>query len=170
MGDEQERSPEEIEAMLAKFKGMEIEPSIYRIRGKTMEEYAKAIGDTNPKYYATVGPDGKKDYSKIVAHPNFAAYYTIPGLFKLADLADENGNKLIKNIGKLLHTGQMYDYTDCDELTADVGKVYTTGKIEDLYVKKGMLWITLKLRTTDEEKKRLFCKTTVTAAIRKGGF
>jgi len=170
MADE-ERTQEEIEEMLETFKGMEIDQSIYRVRGRTLDRYASAIGDDNPKYHGKkVEGKKKKDYSDIKPHPNFAAYSTIPGLFKLADLKDpKTGDKLIKNIGKLLHTGQFYDYSDCVDIPPGK-KVYTSGVIDDLYIKAGWLWITLTLRTTDKAEDELYCKTTVTAAIREGGY
>ena len=103
------------------FVGMKIGPDKYRIKGKKLSEYAKAIGDLNPKYYVEPPKEEevKADFSGIVAHPAFAATYTVPGvLMSLPEVVDKNGEKLIKNIGKLLHTAQIYDYDGCDPLTA----------------------------------------------------
>ena len=47
-----------------------------------MSEYAKAIGDTNPKYYLEAAEGEKADYSQIEAHSAYAATYTVPCLFK----------------------------------------------------------------------------------------
>ena len=167
----EERSEEEIMAIAKEFVGMEIKPSIYRIRGKSLDMYAKAVGATNPKYFGKkVEGEKKPDYSETVAHPTFAAYYTIPGLFNLADLKGEDGQPLIKNIGKLLHTGQFYDYSGCEPLTQAAGKIYTGGVIKDICIKSGILWLSCELTTTDKDKKITYCKTTVSAGIRKGGY
>jgi hypothetical protein len=167
-----ERTQEEIDALLKQFTGMEVKTSIYAIRGKMMAGYAKAIGDNNPKYQ---GKDG--DFMDTPAHPAYAAYYTIPGLFDLADLKDNEGNPLITNVGKLLHTGQDYDYRGCVPLTENAclndegkGRVYSSGKITKLEVKSNMLWMTVVLTTTNKEGDKKFCTTTLTAAIRAGGF
>jgi hypothetical protein len=168
-----ERTQEEIEALLKQFTGMKVKPSIYAIRGKMMAKYAEAIGDNNPKYTQAV--DGS--WEKTLAHPAYAAYYTIPGLFDLADLKDTEGNPLITNIGKLLHTGQNYDFTGCVPLTEEAsmndegkGRVYSSGYISNLYVKSEWLWMEVKLTTTNKAGDKTFCNTTLTAAVRKGGF
>ena len=87
------------------FIGTKIGPDKYRIKGKKLSAYAKAIGDLDPKYYVEPPTEEgvKADYSKIVAHPAFAATYTVPGvLMSLPEVVDNTGAKLIKNIGKSL--------------------------------------------------------------------
>lgn len=162
---------ERTEAYFQQFVGQKIETSIYRIKGKKMSEYAASIGDLNPKYYVEPPADGSKaDYSKIVAHPAYAATYTIPGLFKIADVNGEDGQPLIKNVGKLLHTGQAYDYTDCAELTEEVGKVYTDAEMSKFWIKSEILWVEVKLVVHDKDNTKTFCRATLTVGIRKGGY
>ena len=74
----------------------------------------------NPKYYVETPANSsdKGDFSNIVGHPAYAATYTIPGLLmSLPEVVDDHGEKFVKNIGKLLHTAQIYDYEGCDPLT-----------------------------------------------------
>ncbi|MHA1820252.1 MAG: FAS1-like dehydratase domain-containing protein [Promethearchaeota archaeon] len=167
-----EVSEEELNKKVQQFVGFKTGKSIFRVKGKKMVEYAKAIGDLNPKY-VNVGktPEGKDDYSTIVAHPAFPACFTVQtggALYSLDSLQYEDGKKLITNMGKLLHTGQEYDYTDCVPIKAGM-KLYTEGTISKIWVKNGMLWIeaTLESKTKEGEK---VCTTTCTVGIRKGGW
>jgi MaoC dehydratase-like protein len=165
-------SEERNEEYFQQFVGMDINTSIYRIKGKNLSAYATAIGDTNPKYHpqGPVAEGEKPDFSEVVAHPAYAATYTIPGLFDLADVKDEKGDPMIKNIGKLLHTGQAYDFSGCEPILGVKQKVYTSGKVAKITIKSGMLWLTAVLETWNKEKTKKFCTTTLTAGIRKGGF
>ncbi len=162
-----ERSEEEIRS---KFLGTELTKTIFRVKGKEMVRYALAIGDNNPKYTAVKkDANGKDDYSELVAHPAFAATFTVDALFKLADAKDADGKPLITNIGKLLHTGQAYDYTGCEPLR-DGDKVYTQGKITNLFIKSNILWIETTMETRNKEGDKLYCKCVATVGIRKGGY
>lgn len=163
-----EVNEEELTKKFQKFVGFETGKSIYRVKGKKMVAYSESITDNNPKYTKSeTTADGKEDYSKLSAHPAFPSTFTIPALFNLAEIKDEEG-KLIKNIGKLLHTGQAYDFTDCEPIK-DGMKLYTTGKVSKIFVKSGILWIEALLETKSNDEK-LVCKTTTTVGIRKGGY
>ncbi len=160
------------EAYFKQFIGKEFGSDKYRIKGKNLCAYSKAIGDLNPAFYLEK-PEGdeKADYSKIVAHPAYAATYTIPGLLmRLAEVVDDNGEKLVKSIGKLLHTSQEYNYDGCDPLTEDDKKVFTKGKIVDMVVKGERLWTELVYTTTNQDETKTFCRTTVKGLLKKGGF
>ena len=162
---------ERSEEYFKQFVGFEIETSIYRIKGKKMSAYAKAIGDMNPKYHPKAAAEGEKpNYDDVVAHPAYAAIYTIPGLFKMADLNGEDGEPMIKNVGKLLHTGQAYDYTDCDPLTPADKKVYTDSVVSKIWIKSNILWIEVTLECRNKEKTKMFCRAVLSVGIRKGGY
>jgi hypothetical protein len=158
------------EAYFQQYVGLDIPKSIYRIKAKGLAAYAKAIGDLNPKYVGTVKEDGEPDYTGIVAHPAYAATYTIPGLFSLGDVVDDSGAPFIKNIGKLLHTGQAYDFSGCDVLTPEDAKIYTAGTLSKIWIKSNILWIEVKLESRNKEGNKLFCKTTLAVGIRPGGY
>jgi hypothetical protein len=160
-------APVRDEKWFQQFVGTKIPPSIYRIRGKALVEYAKAIGDLNPKYYKEVAEG--EEVTGVVAHPAYAATYTIPGLFSLADLKSSDDQPFITNVGKLLHTGQDYDFTGCVPLVPPE-KIYTSGVITKIWIKSEILWIETKLESRNKEGDKLFCKTTCTAGIRKGGY
>lgn len=157
------------EAYFQQFVGYEIPKSIYRIKAKDCVAYAKAIGDLNPKYVGVEKEGGEVDTSNIVAHPAMAAKYTIPGLFSLGDVKDPEGNPFIKNIGKLLHTGQAYDYTGCVPLIPDE-KIYTAGKLNKIWIKSNILWLQCIVESRNKEGDKLFCTTTLTVGIRPGGY
>ena len=90
-------------------------------------------------------------------------------LYSLDSLKHEDGSPLIKNMGKLLHTGQKYDYTGCVPITVKMKKLYTEGEITKIWVKGGLLWIEATL-TTKSDKDELVCTTVCTVGIRPGGW
>lgn len=166
-----ELSDDELTQQFQKFVGFKTGKSIHRVKGKKLVAYAKAIGDLNPKY-VNVGKkeDGKPDYSKIVAHPAYPASFTVQtggALYSLDTLKHDDGKQVITNMGKLLHTGQEYDYTGCVPIVHGM-KLITEGEVSKIWVKNGMLWIqaTLKSKSNDD----LVCTTICTVGIRKGGW
>ncbi len=160
------------EEYFKQFIGLEFGSDKYRIKGKNLSAYSRAIGDLNPKFFMEK-PEGdeKPDYSKILAHPGYAATYTIPGLLmRLAEVVDSDGEKLVKSIGKLLHTSQEYNYDGCDPLTQADKKVYTKGKIVDVFVKGERLWVELLYTSTNQDETKTYCRTTIKGLLKKGGF
>jgi hypothetical protein len=161
---------ERTEEDFKKFLGTPLERSIFRVKGREMVKYALAIGDENPKYVGVKQDEnGKDDYSGIVAHPAFPATFTVGALFKLADAAGEDGKPLIKNIGKLLHTGHVYNYEGCEPIV-DGLKLYTSGEITNIFIKSNILWIEISMETRNKEEDKLYCKCVATVGIRKGGY
>ena len=117
----------------------------------------KLIGDTNPKYYLEAAEGEKADYSQIETHPAYAATYTVPCLFQLGDVKGDDGQPIILNLGKLLHTGQEYDFEGCEPLK-DGEKVYTKGKIESCSIKSDILWVPVSMVATNKEELRPIVK------------
>lgn len=167
-----EVNEEEINKKLQKFVGFKTGKSIYRAKGRKMVRFAKAIGSTDPRYTEIKKTDeGKKDYSDIVGHPAMPACFTVQtggALYALDSLKNDDGSKVITNMGKLLHTGQAYDYTGTIPITHKT-KLYTYGTITKIYVKSGMLWIETTLETKTK-KDELVCTTICTVGIRPGGW
>ncbi len=164
--------PEYDEEYYKRFVGKSLGSKAYRIRGRKMSEYANSIADQNSKYYVSKPKNGEKpDYSTIEAHPAYASTYTIPGILDaLPNVEDDDGNKLVTNIYKLLHTAQEYTYDGCVPLTDAVKKVYTAGSIDKIWIKKGMLWVEIGMTTTNEDKSETYCHTTLSGLLRQGGF
>lgn len=165
-------SEEEKMEKLKGFIGTDFGKKSSRVKGKNMVAFAKSIFDENPKY-TQVGTDseGKPDYSGIVAHPAFPASFTVNTggpLYNMIGLKYENGDPVIKNPGKLLHTAQKYDYTNCVPIKHGM-KLTTNGIVSNMEIKAGILWIESEL-TTLNEKSELVVKTTVNVGIRSGGW
>ncbi|MBD3352686.1 MAG: hypothetical protein GF364_14460 [Candidatus Lokiarchaeota archaeon] len=167
-----ELSEEEKTEKLQSFVGFKTGKSIHRVKGKNMIRFAKALGDDSPKYTKVEKTEeGKKDYSKIVAHPAYPACFTVQtggALYSLDTLKYEDGTKVIKSMGKLLHTGQKYDYTGCIPIVHKM-KLYTYGTVSKIWVKNKMLWIETTLETKTK-KDELVCTTICTVGIRPGGW
>ena len=144
--DEEELIPQEI---LDKFLGSDTGKKIFRVKGKDMVAYAKAIGETRPEYIEPgVKEDGKPDYSNIIGHPALPAMWTISAMMGVddANFINDEGQKvkLDINYAKLLHTGQEYDYTDCVQVK-DGDKLTTVGTLAECFIKgspgKEILWL-----------------------------
>jgi len=167
--------PDEV---LKKFVGFPLGKKIFRVKGKDMVEFAKAIGETRPEYITPAGtkPDGKPDFSNIVGHPALPAMWALSAATGVdeANFTDDQGKKikLDVNMAKLLHTAQEYDYTGCVPIK-DGDKLYTTGKLADANIKgspgKELLFITI-IEETKNDKGQLAVNIKVSAGIRKGGY
>jgi hypothetical protein len=163
---------ERTEEYFQQFLGYEFEPQRYRIKGKNLASLSELLEETNPKYHG-IPPDSseeKIDYSQVVAHPAYAPLYIVPGLFSYGGLLGEDGKPLIKNPGKILHTGQTLDYTNCVPLTAADKKIYTDAKISRIKVVNGKLWIDISTITRNQDNSKIFCKSIMTIMVSKGGF
>ncbi len=149
----------------------------YRVKGKKMVDFAKAIGETKPEYVKP-GKDaeGKTDYSNIVGHPALQACWVLDAMMGIdnATMEDDEGNKWTFDIDfiKLLHTGQQYNYEGCVPIK-DGDKLLAAGKIADVNIKgspgKELLWITGDIETKNQDKK-LVGRCKLTAGIRHGGY
>ncbi len=151
---------------------------IWRVKGKDMVEFAKAIGETRPEYISPgTKEDGKPDYSKIIGHTALPAMWALSAAMGMDDAAylDPDTKKKWKldiNFAKLLHTAQEYDYTGCVPVK-DGDKLTTTGKLADVNIKgspgKELLWITVAMETKNDKGEPVV-KIRLSAGIRKGGY
>ncbi|MCP4763996.1 MAG: MaoC family dehydratase [archaeon] len=165
-------SEEEKIKLLPTFIGADLAQKKTRIKGKKLVAFAKSVFDENPKYTKVgINSEGKPDYSEIVAHPSFPASFsanTGGPLYTMIDLKYPDGKPLVSNPGKLLHTGQKYDYRNCVPIKHGMTLI-TTGKISNLTAKAGILWLEFTL-TSKNEKDELVVVITVNLGIRKGGW
>ena len=163
---------ERSEQYFEQFLGYEFEPQRYRIKGKNLTSLAELINETNRKYYPTQpnSSEQKLDFSQVIAHPAYAPLYIVPGLFSYGGLKGEDGELLIKNPGKILHTGQSLDYSDCVPLSAADKKIYTDAKISRIEVRDEKLWIDISTVTRNPDNSKIFCKSIMTIMVSRGGF
>jgi len=158
------------------FVNKKINKSIFRVKGKKMLEFAEALGDLNPKY-VKVGTkeNGKPDYSNIVAHPAFPNCFTVDAAFDLVGWkfplkeGQTEPTPFITNYGKILHTGQLYNYTNAVTPIKHGQKLYTTGYLKKAFIRKGSLWLEMHQDTHTKEGD-LVCQSTVEVIFRKGGY
>ena len=68
------------------------------------------------------------------------------------------------------NTNQEYNYDGCDPLTQADKKVFTKGKIVDIFVKGERLWVELLYTSTNKEETKTYCRTTIKGLLKKGGF
>jgi hypothetical protein len=173
-----EQTEEEIE-MSKKYQvfvGRKVNKSIHRMKGKNMVEFAEALGDLNPKYVEVEEKEnGKSDYSKIVAHPAYPNCFTVDAAMDLLGWkfplkeGQTEATKLILSFGKVLHTGQTYDYSNAESPIVHGMKLYTTGFLEKAWIRNNRLWLQMHLDTHTKDGK-LVVQTTVNTVFREGGF
>ena len=141
-----------------------------------MVEFAEAFGDLNPKYVAVgTKEDGKPDYSTIVAHPAYPNCFTVNAAldligwkFPLKEGQTER-TPFILSFGKVLHSGQVYDYSNATMPMKHGQKLYTTGHLEKAWIRNNRLWLSMHLDTHTKEGD-LVVQTTVQTVFREGGF
>ena len=137
------------------------------IRYKNLVDFAKVYGITNPKYV------GSEEDGVVACHA-FANHFTIKALYKLLLgmnlVQDGKERPFIKNPGKLLHAGQVYNWDGCvdvkpgDKLTINAkwGKVWVIEKNMILFAE-----LHVDVKNQDDE---FVCKPIVRAAVRPGGY
>lgn len=155
-----ERLPEDL---LKKFVGTAINDVKTRIRTKKLVKFAKAIGAAEEKYIG----------DNAIQHPAYIGSIIVKALFSLADakVQNEKGEdvKLITNAGKVLHGGQGYKYYPDAPPLKDGEIIVTSGKLTNVYIKNGMLFLEAKM-TTKNEAGEIVQDTFLSAIVRPGGF
>ncbi len=167
------------EADMALFKGFSMGKKKFRVRGKKLVAFAKAIGvpeddDYSAKYVRVAKTaDGKDDYSNIIAHPSYGAVFTLKALYTslgLNLLNEATGKRVVlcNDPGTLLNGGQVYNYEGTVPIR-DGDKLTTESFIEDVYLKGDLLFLLSKLETTNEQGESVL-HTKSTVIVRKGGY
>lgn len=149
------------EELLEKFKGMAVPPIKLQVRGKTLVEYAKAIGSTDPKY---IGDDP-------IAHPSYVGTSAVLALINSADVTVENDEgeqiKLIKNPLKVVHGGQNYKFYDVPVKDGDL--IITEGAISNVFIKGDNLFLYADV-TSKNQNDEVVLETTIYGICTKGGW
>ena len=136
------------------------------VRYKTLVNFAKVYGITDPKY---VGSE-----EDIIACHAFANHYNVKSLYKLllGMKLEQDGKPrdFILNLGKLLHAGQKYNWEGCVDIKPG-DKLTAKGKWGKVWViEKNMILFAELLVTIKNQNNELVCNSTVSAAIRSGGY
>ena len=156
------------EFLVKNLTGAEIEGSNkISVRYKTLVNFAKVFGITDPKYVGTE-EDG------IIACHAFANHYIIKSLYKLllGSKIEKDGQMVnpITNPGKLLHAGQIYNFEGCVDIKPG-DKLTISGKYGEVrLVEESMILFADMIMTVKNQNDELVCKATVGAAFRPGGY
>ncbi len=167
---------EELSKKYQIFVGKDLNKAIFRVKGKSMIEFAESVGMTGPKYTkVNTKEDGKPDYSKIVAVPTYPNCWTVDCCFDLVNWryplkeGQEEAPKFITNYGKVLHTSQFYDYSNAEVPIQHGQKLYTNGILAKAYIQGDKLWLSNHLDTKTKDGK-LVVQSKVMVCVRKGGY
>jgi acyl dehydratase len=139
-----------------KFIGYKFPPQKYEVTAEAIRAYARATGDLKPEY---VDPDD----SKIIAPPSFFSVIFLPSFYGAKILIDEG---VIKDMTKLLHGGQRYEYYEPIR-PGDI--IESHPEVKQIYIKNNMLFLIFDIPLKRQDNK-IVGKVVGTAIIRPGGF
>ncbi len=154
--------------LIQNLSGMEIPGSVsVSIRYKNLVNFANIYGITDPKYV------GSEENGVIACH-GFANYYNIKAIYKLliGFKLNQDGKErgLFLDPGKLLHTGNRYNWDGCVDIKQG-DKLTLTGKCTNAWlIEDNMMLFTEFLVNVKNQNEEPVCKITITAGIRKGGY
>ena len=164
---EKEEMMKNADFLINELTGKEIPGShTINVRYKTLVNFAKVYGITDPKY---VGSE-----EDIIACHAFANHYNVKSLYKLllGMKLEQDGKPrdFILNLGKLLHAGQKYNWEGCVDIKPG-DKLTAKGKWGKVWlIEKNMILFAELLVTIKNQNNELVCNSTVSAAIRAGGY
>jgi hypothetical protein len=154
--------------LIENIKGIEIPGSAtVNIRYKTLVNFAKVYGITDPKYVGSE-EDG------IVACHAFANHFTIKAVYKLllGVKIEQDGKTrgIMLDPGKLLHTGNVYNWDGCVDVKPG-DKLKVAGSCEDAWLnEKNMILFYKFLVNVKNQNEEPVCDVVITAGVRKGGY
>ncbi len=156
------------EFLVKNLTGLEVEgTNSISVRYKTLVNFAKIFGITDPKYV------GSEEDGIIACHA-FANHYVIKSMYKMlaGSKFEKDGQEVnpIKNFGKVLHAGQIYNFDGCVDIKpGDKLKISAKfGKVE--LIEETMVLYTEIIMPVKNQNNELVCKATINAAIRPGGY
>ncbi|WXG40290.1 MAG: MaoC family dehydratase N-terminal domain-containing protein [Candidatus Freyarchaeum deiterrae] len=139
-----------------KYIGMTFSPVTFEVTGDRIKNYAKSTDNTKPEFL-------EKDDKKLVAPLEFTSVYWISSFATLGGLQKEG---IFKDISKLLHGGQRYEFL-APVKPGDKLELQVT--IKDIYVKNEMLFLVLSIPVKNQIGE-MVSRVTTTFIIRPGGF
>ncbi len=156
------------ELLINTMKGMEIPgSSSFNIRYRTLVNFAKVYGITDPKYVGT-------EEEGVIACHAFANYFSIKALYKLVlgITIEQDGKerKVVRDLGKILHTANQYNWKGCVDIKPG-DKLKATGKCGKVWLnEKNMMLFTEFIVKVINQNNEPVCNVVITAGVRKGGY
>ncbi|NVM53511.1 MAG: MaoC family dehydratase N-terminal domain-containing protein [Candidatus Helarchaeota archaeon] len=141
------------EELIQKLIGRECTSPPFTIDAQHMINYTESVGVLDPKY-------------KEAAFPGYVCTFVLPSLWHWRKQVSEYKD-LVKDPRYLVHGGQAYEFTDIEIKPGDV--LTSKTRIEDIFIKKHMLFLVYKIITTNQND-ILVLTTTITIIVRPGGF
>ena len=141
------------EELIQKIIGREAESPAFTVETQHMIDYAESVGVFDPYY-------------REVAFPAYVATFVLPALWHWRQAVPEY-KELVKDPRYIVHGGQKYEFTDVPIKPGDI--LNNTVIMENIFVKKNMLFLIYKVTTTNQNK-QLVLTTTITIIVRPGGF
>ena len=156
------------EFLIKNVKGVKIPGTVkVNVRYKSLVSFAKVYGITDPKYI------GAEEDGVVACHA-FANHFTIKAVYKLliGFSVDQDGEPraIMTDPGKLLHTGNIYNWDGCVDVKPG-DKLSMTGSCEDVWLnEKNMILFYKFLVNVKNQNEEPVCNVVITAGIRKGGY
>jgi hypothetical protein len=156
------------EFLIKNVKGVGIPGKVsVNIRYKKLVNFAKVYGITDPKYI-------RSEEDGVVACHAFANHFTIKAVYKLLIgfnvVQDGETRGIMLDPGKLLHTGNIYNWDGCVDVKPG-DKLHITGSCEDAWLneKNMMLFYKFFINVKNQNEEPV-CNVVITAGVRKGGY
>ena len=141
------------EELIQKLIGKEVTGPPFKVEAQHMIDYAESVGVFDPRY-------------REIAFPGYVCTFVLPALWHWRQKVAEY-HELVKNPRYILHGGQEYEFTDVD---IKPGETLTNLiRMDNIYIKKGMLFLIYKVQTTNQDN-QLVLTSTITIIVRPGGF
>jgi hypothetical protein len=139
--------------LIQKLMGREVLAPPFAVEAQHMIAYTESVGVQDSKY-------------REIAFPGYVCTFVLPALWhwrqQIAEYKD-----LVKDPRYIVHGGQAYEFTDIDIKAGD--KLTNKVRMENIFVKKNMLFLIYKVTTTNQ-KAELVLTSTITIIVRPGGF
>ncbi|HUX99880.1 MAG TPA: MaoC family dehydratase N-terminal domain-containing protein [Candidatus Deferrimicrobium sp.] len=139
--------------LIQKIIGREITSPPFKVEAQHMINYAESVGVFDPKY-------------REVAFPGYVSTFVLPALWYWRQQIPEYKD-LVKDPRYIVHGGQKYDFNDAVIKPGDI--LSNIIRIDDIFLKKNMLFLIYKVITTNQNG-QLVLTTTITIIVRPGGF
>ncbi len=139
--------------LVQKIIGREVTSPPFTVDRDHMIDYTESVGVFDPRYRDT-------------AFPAYVATFVLPSLWYWRKQVPEYTD-LVKDPRYIVHGGQEYEFTDVEIKPGDV--LTSTTRMENIFVKKNMLFLVYKVTTMNQNNQHVLT-TTITIIVRPGGF
>jgi acyl dehydratase len=136
--------------------GKTYEPALYAVGREKVREYARAVGETDPRYL-DVQAARAAGYADVVAPPMFAVVYAFPALGPAIFDPD-----VAINFAMMVHGAQEFEW---GPLVVAGDEITTTVSVKDISERAGLGYYVFESLSTNQQAEQV-CRGTWTNIVR----